>query len=236
MDAGQLEWLERLGRDLALEHDAFAVILYGSHARGAARQESDVDVLILVPPDDRAGRPSRDVRKVRRPDGHEVDLDGWLRVVDPADPVAAFDLRADPGHLCLLGGRALFDPGAVVPPILGELERVHGEGPAPVPDDEREAIRVWSARMLRRIAAPKEGRAAIAAWRRAELFTVLLPEAFRLRRWWYPGPERAFAELDRLDPALARCFAVALEPDATLTDLEALTSLVVGGSEGAKGS
>lgn len=42
-----MEWLEKLGRDLALEHGAVAVLLYGSYARGTERSECDVDLFFL---------------------------------------------------------------------------------------------------------------------------------------------------------------------------------------------
>ena len=223
------DWLDALGAELANEHGAFAVLLYGSHARGNARPESDIDVMFLVPPDSgAAARRSRDARRVAGPDGTHRDLDGWLRDCDPADPASSFDARRDPGLLRLRGARALFDPTGCVPAILGAVERVYGEGTEPVGEDEREAMRVWGQRMLRRILEPRPGRENAAAWRRAELVTVLLPDAYRLRGWWYPGPEPALAELEQREPALAHAFAAALRPDASAAELVALVTIALG--------
>lgn len=221
-----MDWLERLGAELASDHGAVAVMLYGSWARGDARPESDVDVRILVPARE-APRASRDARRVTGPGGRAIDLDGWLHPCDPRDPAASFDARTNPGLFSLRGCRALFDPTGCVPAILDRLERVWIEGPAPVGEDEREANRVWAQRMLRRILEPREGREITAGWRRAELFTVLLPYAFRLRRWWYPGPEPALAELELRAPELHRAFAAALRPDAGAEQLRALVSGVL---------
>ncbi len=225
-EVGGMDWLERLGEQLAREHEAFAVVLYGSHARGNARAESDIDVMILVPAG-REGQASRDARRVQAPDGRTLDLDGWLRPCDPADSVASFDGRANPGLMCLRGGRALFDSTACVPTILAALERTWDEGPAPVGADEREAIRVWGDRMLRRILEPRPGREVAAAWRRAELLTELLPDAYRLRGWWYPGPDPALAELGQRAPDLHQAFVAALRPDATAAELRSLVGLAI---------
>lgn len=229
-EVGPVTWLERIGESLARDHGAFAVLLYGSYARGNPRPESDLDVMILVP-STREGPPprSRDARRIDGPDGRAIDLDGWIRSCDPADPAASFDGRANPGLMCLRGGRALFDPTGCVPVILEELERTHAQGPVPVSEDEREAIRRWGRRMLRRILEPRSGREIAAAWRRAELLAVLLPDAYRLRGWWYPGPEPALAELEVRAPELARAFTAALRPDATGRELTALVSLAIDG-------
>jgi len=210
-------WLDALGAELARDHGAVAVLLYGSRARGAARPESDVDLLVLVP-DDRAPGAKRDTRRATTPDGREVDVDAWIQKVgDVADP------RRDPSLLRLRGGRALVDRPGVVPPLLAALDALAAGSPDPLSDDERQALVVWADRMLRRVANVEAG--PIAAWRRAELLVELLPDCYRLRRWWYPGPEPALRELAARAPTLHAAFVRALAPDATVAELASLVAL-----------
>lgn len=107
------------------------------------------------------------------------------------------------------------------------LDAFHAAGPEPVPDDERQALEVWGERMLRRIANPAPEFRVVAAWRRAELLAQLLPDAFRLRGWWYAGPEPALAELATRAPELYSAYVAALAPDAPLTALATLVTLAM---------
>lgn len=222
-----MTWLERLGEALARDHGALAVLLYGSHARGAARPESDVDVVILVPRRDGANADdgdarTRDARQVPGPDGRPVDVDGWIYTWDPDHPAGGLDARKDPSLLRLRGGRALWDPDGRLPPVFAALDAQYAEGPTPLASDHREALERWSERMLRRVLDPDPARAVAAAWRRAELIVEILPDVFYVRGWWYPGPEPGLALLAERAPGIHTAFAAALAPNAGRAELEAL--------------
>lgn len=183
------------------------------------RPESDIDVLVIVA--DEGARATRDARRVPGPDGVAVDLDAWI------EPRAALDPKRDPGILRIRGGRALVDPEGIVPGLFAALDAHHAAGPEALPEDERRALAVWAQRMLNRIANPAPAYRAVAAWRRAELLTQLLPDAFRLRRWWYEGPEPALAELARRAPKLYEAYVAALAPNAPYEALARLVSIVM---------
>ena len=154
-----MDWLAQLGDALAREHAAAAVSLYGSHARGDARTESDVDALILVPTIDGSGlERSRDSRRYACDDGTTRDLDGWLKPWDPKRPTHGFDLPADPGLLRPPTGRALHDTGRNVSANLAAIDRALYEGPTPLAEDEREALLLCKLRRTRE----REGRPSVA--------------------------------------------------------------------------
>ncbi len=64
-----LDLAERIGRRFAPQR----VILFGSHAYGTPRDESDVDLLIVMPFDGTAGEASMAIWRQTRP-GFPVDL------------------------------------------------------------------------------------------------------------------------------------------------------------------
>lgn len=195
-----------------------AVILYGSRAAGRERPESDVDLLLLAEAPER----TRDTRRVVTDVG-AVDVDGWIYGL-------TLDADADPGLMRLRGGRALYDPEGHAARLLAHVEAIWARGPKPVPDDERVALRVWGQRMLARIAGRDSADVAVAAtarWRQAELVVELLADIYLLRGWWYPGPDPALRELATRAPELHRAYVAALAPDASLTTIGALVTLVM---------
>ena len=69
-----LSQIEDFGQRLGREFRAEKVILFGSHAQGAATGDSDVDLLVILPFEGKSVRQSVAMRMRLRPD-FPVDLD-----------------------------------------------------------------------------------------------------------------------------------------------------------------
>ena len=65
--------IEELGRRIGREFRACRVVLFGSHARGAATADSDVDLLIILPFEGKSVNQSVEMRMRLRP-AFPVDL------------------------------------------------------------------------------------------------------------------------------------------------------------------
>jgi uncharacterized protein len=67
------EALESFTRNLVEQFEPKKVILFGSQARGNARQDSDADILVVMPFEGRPFPKSREIRRACKP-GFRVDL------------------------------------------------------------------------------------------------------------------------------------------------------------------
>ncbi|MDB5219242.1 MAG: hypothetical protein JWO86_7169 [Myxococcaceae bacterium] len=201
---------DALVSELRRVHGAHTVILYGSHVRGDATPESDIDVAAFAD----VGRTLRDAR---RWDGHL--LDGF---VYPTAVAHTFPLDAD--LLKLADGRVLLDERELAGPFLTELRAVERRGPPALTDDDRQMRRVWAHKSLARA-----GRGDVEAnYRWHWLLFQLLEDHYALEGRWFPGAKVAFADLERRDPAVHGLFLEALAPGASLATLQALVHRLAG--------
>lgn len=69
-----LQDIERVAHRIAEEVRAERVILFGSHARGAADEQSDVDLLVVVESDEPPFKRSRPIYKLFRPHPFAMDV------------------------------------------------------------------------------------------------------------------------------------------------------------------
>lgn len=199
--------IERLAADFAEAHGCHTVILYGSHARGDATANSDVDLLGVR----ESGAAGRDARMV---DG--VFLDGF---VYPEEALATLD----PSMLRVLGGVVLRERDGLGTGLLARIQELHDRGPKPLPDDERQALVVWSRKMIERF----RGQHGVEArFRRMSLVIQALEDYFLLRNAWFRGPKEAFAWLLRHDRATHALFEQASRPEATEEAFEELARSV----------
>lgn len=193
---------ELLGR-----HACHTVILYGSHARGDATPASDFDLVGFS-----AGAPAK-LRDARLHEGRYLDL----FVFPPADYA-----KAREEHLYMRGGKILHDERGEGARFLRELDQLHGTPPPPLPEDEKQARRVWARKMIERGArGDLEGN-----FRLAALKAALLEDYFALRDRRYAGSKEAFAWMAAHDPETHAAFARALAPKAGVPELEALLARI----------
>jgi predicted nucleotidyltransferase len=203
--------LAALCEDLVARHGCHTAILYGSHARGDARADSDYDIAGFGP---RASA----LRDARMLQGRYVDVFVYPEAM-LAHPEAAM--------LKLREGVILFQREDACTTFLRELERMFRAGPAPLSPDEAQARRVWAWKMLDRVGRGDVGDVE-GDYRRVWLLTALLEDYFTLRDLWFPGPKEAMRWLDREDRQSAAAFRAALRPHGTIGDIEALVERVVG--------
>jgi Nucleotidyltransferase domain len=193
--------ISELVDEMRAVHGAHAVIVYGSHARGDATAESDVDVAAFAD----VATTTRDARLWRG-----VYLDAF---VYPTELAPSVEL------LKLLGGNIALDERGVARALLGKLEAVQRQGPPPLADDDAKMRRVWAEKTLARI---RRGDVE-AHYRRHQLLVNLLEDYFALRGLWFRGAKVALTEL----PAKHReIFERALAPDASFDHIAAAVALL----------
>lgn len=197
--------LTELARELESRHRAILILLYGSHARGDANAESDIDILCIA----EAAEPTTDARVWK---GHP--LDAWVY------PRSALTTPAEFPHLT--GARILLDRDGIGLEFLEAIEREARKPPPPLTDAKRAQLEFWCRKMLQRARrGDAEGN-----YRRVWLQTDLLPMYFQVRALHFRGPKLALQELRDLDPAAYAICCAALAPTADLVDIEAFVNAV----------
>jgi hypothetical protein len=189
--------------DMRRVHGAHTIVLYGSHARGDATPESDIDLAVFADVD----APLQDARPWQA-----TLLDAFVYPSARAAPTV--DL------LRLCEGVILLDERGLATPLLDALAALHKQGPPPIADAG--ARRVWAKKMSMRA---RRGDVE-ADYRRHWLLFQLLEDHFAFRGVWYPGPKRALAALQVQSPSTYAAFARALAPTASIDDLDALVDIV----------
>lgn len=200
-------WFRILVKDMAEVHGCHTVILYGSRSRGDWVEESDVDVLAIR----EHGVKVRDVRT----------LEG--RLLD-AFIVPETEVSGAPTELLRIGGGVvLLERDGFGTRLLQEIERLARQGPAPIPEDERTALRVWIEKMLNRVSRDDVEARYREVWLKFELLELY----FRFRGLWYRGPKEAFAWLAERDPETLAEFQEVLCGRGGLEALRSLARKVV---------
>ncbi len=200
--------LDRVCNELVSQHRVHTLLLYGSRANGTATPDSDYDIAAFGPVE-------RLIRDARQVDGAYLDVFIY--------PEAELAGQAEE-HLKLRGAKVLMQRGAEADDFLARLDRLHAEGPAPLPADEIALRRSWAMKMATRIErGDDEGN-----YRRVWLLTVLLEDYFALRGRWFEGPKKALRWLAEHDPASHAAFSAALRPGADARQIRTLAERVVG--------
>jgi hypothetical protein len=190
-------------------HGCHTAIVYGSRARGDATPDSDVDLLCAR----EGGTAVRDARVVGG-----VYLDAFVY------PESAFK-TLDPSFLRILGGTVVQERDGFGSTLLARVREMHDRGPPVTPDDERQALVVWSQKMLDRIRGRRDVEV---AYRRMFLLVRALEDYFSLRNAWFRGEKEAFAWLRQHDRSTYVLFERAAQPSPDDTALPALVRAVYG--------
>jgi hypothetical protein len=195
--------IDRLAVQVMEVHRCHTAILYGSWARGDATPDSDVDLLCVR----ETGTAVRDARVAGA-----VYLDVFVY------PESALE-TLDPSFLRILGGSVVRERDGFGAALLARVRELDDRGPTAMPDDERQALMVWSQKMLDRIRARRDVEV---DYRRMCLLVRALEDYFSLRNAWFRGEKEAFAWLRQHDAATYTLFERALQLDnIALADLVA---------------
>lgn len=191
--------------EMVRAHRAHTVVLYGSHARGDATEESDVDVACFadVP---------EGYRDARSWEGRF--LDGFVYATAVAEQAATDEMT----KLC--GAEVLLDERGLARPMLDRLAAFANRPVEPLPETERRMRRVWAQKMLARI---RRGDVE-ASYRWHWLLFQLLEDHYPMIGRRYFGPKRSFADLEAREPETFAAFRRALAPGASFADVEALVA------------
>jgi uncharacterized protein len=195
--------IEQVTASVMATHTCHTAILYGSRARGDATAESDIDLLLVR----EEGPAIRDARLV---DGSYLDA-----FVYPESALVTLE----PGMLRLLGGVVLRERDGFGTELMRRVRELDERGPTPMPADERQALRVWSQKMLDRFRSRHDVEI---EYRRMFLVVRALEDYFGLRNAWYRGEKEAFAWLREHDAPVHALFeraARAAPSDEALTEL-----------------
>ena len=199
--------IERIALAIMEAHGCHTTILYGSHARGDATLQSDVDLIGI-----REDGPA--VRDARVVDGIYIDA-----FIYPETTLKT----PEPSLLRVLGGIVLRERDGFGSALLTRLQELHDRGPKPLPDDERRALVLWSQKMLDRF----RGQCGVEAdHRRMFLLVQALEDYFTLRNAWFRGPKEGFAWLLQYDSSAYALFERASRPGASHGDLTDLVQTV----------
>lgn len=201
--------IERIALSTMAAHGCHTLILYGSRARGDATPQSDLDILCV-----REDGPA--VRDARVVDGLYLDA-----FVYPEAKLTTLE----PAMLRMLGGVVLRERDGFGSALLTRLRELHDRGPTPLPDDERQALVVWSQKMLDRF---RGQRGIEANYRRMSLLIQALDDYFQLRTTWFRGPKEGFAWLLQHDGAAYASFERASQPGASDEAFAELVQAVYG--------
>lgn len=196
--------VDALVEELRNKFDCHTFILYGSRARGDAKETSDYDILGIATKGDSI------VRDARIWNGYYLDA-----FIYPESALTSLDESL----LKLRGGIVLVERDGVGSDLLKRIETLYLAGPKRLPPDEIQVRRVWARKMLDRARTEDiEGN-----FRRHWLLTALIEDYFLIRGWWYRGPKESFNWLKTNQPKLFEIYVQTLEPSATI---EVLTKLV----------
>lgn len=192
--AAAAELAERCAREL--ESEVRAIVLYGSLARGAFTEGSDLDALLITGTED-------------APPGlyattAGIDLD--LHVLS-----AAAARSADPAAwIHLAPGRPLHDPAGAGAELLARVRARAQEPPPERSPAETERAERWCHRMLQRIEQNLDRDPVLATLQAGWLRTELYEEWFKRRRQWTRSARDALAHWRADQPG----FAALLEQEA----------------------
>lgn len=198
---------DELVKELRSKHNPHTILLYGSHARGDAGPESDIDILIVT----KTGEATTDSRQ-----WGEYHLDAWIYPEEETEYIDEF--------LHLADGKVLWSKNKWANKFLKRIRERFAEGPEPMPEGEKHHRLQWFHKMLKRL----NRNDAESHFRRHWMLVDLLPSYFAMQQIWYMGPKQSLQWLEENEPGDYALFQTILQPGCdTNTLIESVQSLLV---------
>ncbi len=205
------EAIQRFVDELAADPAVRGVILFGSHARGNARPDSDADLVILVERDQfEMGFAERD--------GQKFELLRW------SEAVAVRYARDNPDHAADFWQVAeiLYDPDGAAGRVRDHAAVMLAEGKPPV-DEARRAWSRWASEdRLDAAAGIAEDDLVAAQMVLQERVIELTATLFDVRGEWTPPTKRRTGRIADLDPGLHGVLTAFYADGASFTEQLAL--------------
>lgn len=194
--------LLKIVQDMQAKHGCHTVILYGSRARNEPTNTSDYDIIAIREQGDF-------MRDSRIFDGFY--LDAFIYAED-------FIKNPDVSLMRIKDGIVLVQKENIGDTLINKIKNIFQQGAPKTDEWEKIEISTWTKKMLQRA---KENDAE-GNFRRHWLLYGLLECYFKMRDMWYLGPKENFSWLKTNDPEIYSAFEIALQPKASLGDIEKL--------------
>lgn len=188
------------------KYDPHTLIVYGSRARGDARDDSDVDIACFVD----SPTVTEDLRYF-----NDIFLDVFIYSTKSMDNIEEF-IKFDE-VICVVDKRGLGKE------LLQEVKKKLKEGPCPLSSKERLNIIELRTKSLKSV---KEDDI-IGNYKKSWLQYSLLETYFLLRDMWYSGPKQSFKWLEENDEKAFGLFKTSYEELQNYDKLKELTLYVL---------
>lgn len=194
--------LLKIVEDMQIKHGCHTVILYGSRARNEPTHTSDYDIIAIREQGDF-------VRDCRIFDGFYLDAFIYSE---------EFVKNPDISLIRIKDGIVLIQKENIGETLINKIKNIFQQGAPKTAAWEKIEIITWTQKMLQRAKENDiEGN-----FRRHWLLHDLLECYFKMRDSWYLGPKESFQWLKINDPEIYSAFEIALQPNASLNNIENL--------------
>jgi predicted nucleotidyltransferase len=205
------EAIQRFVDELAADPAVRGIILFGSHARGNARADSDADLVIL-------GEHDQFEMGFAERDGQKFELLRWSEAVAIRYAMDNRDQAADFWQVAEI----LYDPDGAAARVRDHAAEMLADGKPPMAESRRAWSRWASDDRLDAAAGIAEDDPVAARMLLQERVTELTATFFDVRSEWTPPTKRRPARIADLDPVLHGVLTAFYADGASFTEQLAL--------------
>ncbi|PEF16000.1 nucleotidyltransferase domain-containing protein [Bacillus cereus] len=191
---------DKIRKYLVSKYQCHSVIVYGSYANGDYSEDSDIDLLCFTD----VPTHSNDINILQ-----EKQLDAWIYPTEKIRDITDF--------LRIQNGYSILDERGLCANFLNQIQELYQQGPEPLQDTQKEFLREWLNKMLKR-----SERGDIEGNFRFHWLLVDSLEIYcNLHDTWYFGPKRTLKWMSAHDTNSYRLFEKGIHPNADPYDVTA---------------